>query len=71
MNYWCDYGFDITFQGMDENHVKIWFVEFAVQIALEVIQQNCLNNLFYSMVTQQIKNQDRYQTDLYLDNLNI
>ena len=60
--YWCDYGFDLTFQGMDQNHVKVWFVEFVVQIVVEVILQNCLKNLFYRMVTQQINNQDRYQT---------
>ena len=60
--YCCDYGFDLTFQGMDQNHVKVWFVEFVVQIVIEVILQNCLKNLFYGMVTQQINNQYRYQT---------
>ena len=64
VQYWCDYGFDL-------NHVKVRTVEFVVQNAVEVILQNCLKNLFYRMVTQQINNRDRYQTDLYLDNLNI
>ena len=71
MQYWCDYGFDLTFQGMDQNHVKVRIVELVVQIAVEVILQSCLKNLFYRMVTQQINNRGRYQTDLYLDNLNI
>ena len=71
MQYWCNYGFDLTFQSMDQNHVKVRTAEFVVQIAVEVILQNCLKNLFYRMVTQQINNRDRYQTDLYLDNLYI
>ena len=71
VQYWCDYGFDLTFQGMDQNHVKVRIVEFVVQIAVEVILQSYLKNLFYRMVTQQINNQDTCQTDLYLDNLNI
>ena len=56
---------------MDQNHVKVQIVAFVVQIAVEVILQNCLKNLLYRMVTQQINNRDRYHTDLYLDNLNI
>ena len=56
---------------MDQNHVKVRIVEFVVQIAVEVILQSYLKNLFYRMVTQQINNQDMCQTDLYLDNLNI
>ena len=47
---------------MDQNHVKVRIVEFVLQIAVEVILQNYLKHLFYRMV---------YQTDLYLDNLNI
>ena len=71
MQYWCDYDFDLTFQGMDQNHVKVRVVEFVVQIVNEAILQSCLKNLFYRMVTQEINNWDRYQTDPYLDNLNI
>ena len=54
---------------MDQNHVKVRIVELVVQIAVEVILQSCLKNLFYGTVTQQINNRDRYQTDLYLENL--
>ena len=56
---------------MDQIHVKGRIVKLVVQIAVEVILQSCLKNLFYRMVTQQIKNRNRYQTDLRLDNLNI
>ena len=44
MQYWCDCGFDVTFQIMDQNHVKVKRVEFVVQIAVEVIIQNSLKN---------------------------
>ena len=71
MQYWCDCGFDLTLQGTNQNHVKVGIVEFVVQITVEIILQHCLKNLFYRMVTQQINNRDRYQTDLHLDNLNI
>ena len=54
---------------MDQNHVKVRIVEFVVHIAVEIIPQNCSNNLLYRMVTQQINNRDKCQTDLYLDNL--
>ena len=44
VQYWCDCGFDVTFQIMDQNHVKVKRVEFVVQIAVEVIIQNSLKN---------------------------
>ena len=52
VQYWCDYGFDLTLQGMDQNHVKVRIVEFVIQIAVEVILQICLKNLYCRMVTQ-------------------
>ena len=68
MQYWCDYGFDLN---MGQNHVKAPIIEFVVHVAVEIILQNCLKNSFCRMVTQQINNLDRYQTDLCSDNLNI
>ena len=42
---------DLTFQGRDQNHVKVRIVEFVVLIAVKVILQNYFENLFYRMVT--------------------
>ena len=44
MQYWCDCGFNVTFQIMDQNHVKVKRAEFFVQIAVEKIIQNSLKN---------------------------
>ena len=63
VQYRCDYGFVLILQTIDQNHIKVWIIEFG-QIDVEAILLYCLKNFFYRMVTQQINNRDRYRTDL-------